>query len=581
LARAYRPGMDGAVAARQALDALASGDATRAGALFGEASRDLDRAARVLDGRLTSLGLLLPGLRANVATARALVEAGQQVVVQASSLSAVVEASALPLGQGAVPASEARRLAPELAYSASVLERAAGLLAGYDRPYLWPSLGATVRDVRTTLLAAASDTGTAAEVARLVPPITGQDGARRYFLVIQDNAELRGAGGVPRLWGELVADEGRLRLDHLGPIEELNRLGGPRSLEIPDGFLHRYRDFGVAHTWQNVTVSPDFSVTGEVISSLYPQSGGRPVDGVVAVDLPGLAALVDLAGPVTIEGRPEPLTAADVLSALGNVQPPFFSPEERHAFFTRVAAATVQAFTSADVGTPARLAAALGPAVRGGHLLLYASRAEEERLFERLGVAGRVPGVGGDSLLVVNQNLTAAPLDAHLRRRIRYDVLLDPDVDPAAVRGRVEVTLSNQAPRENRTELSIYTPLGLRRPAPDVTSSFELGRRAYSSTVPIPPAESRTVAIDVQGGVRLAAGGWYHLDLPRQSALLPDDAEISVSVPPGWRIADARGGVKTFDGRHAQATLRLDADHRISLRLERSAWSRLWARIRS
>ncbi len=122
--------------------------------------------------------------------------------------------------------------------------------------------------------------------------------------------------------------------------------------------------------------------------------------------------------------------------------------------------------------------------------------------------------------------------------------------------------------------------VGLRNPPPNVSSTSELGRRAYSSTVPIPAGESRTLALDVEGTIRLADDGWYQLDLPRQPSLLPNEAEISLSVPPGWRIADTRGGVESLDGRHAKAALRLDTDHRISLRLERSAWSRLWARIR-
>jgi UDP-GlcNAc:undecaprenyl-phosphate GlcNAc-1-phosphate transferase len=581
LARAYGPGVSGSADAKQALLALHAGQGGRAAALFRRAEGSLRTAHDLLAGRAVSAGLLLPGLRANVATTRAVVEVSHEVVASAADLSALAGTATQPVTPGADTVAQARRLAPTLAASDAVLQRAVSELAGYDRPYLLPSLGKTVRDLRVGLRAASSEATTAAEVARLVPALLGQDGARHYFLAVQDSAELRGSGGVVHLWGEIAADGERLGLTRFGPVTELDAAAGSRAIDGPVGFADRYRDFDPANTWENVNVSPDFGVTGEVISRLYPQSGGRPVDGVVAVDASGLAALVKLAGPVVVDGWPVPVTAADLTDILvRDAAARFPVAAEREAFVGRLVKAVVDTFLAADLGTSTRLVGALGEAVAGGHLRLYATSADEERLFDHLGAAGHLAPPATDSLMLVNQNLTATPVDTALRRLLDYHVEVDPGRQPAAVTGHVEVSLVNDAPTDNRSYVSVYSPFGSLSAQPGVEAASELGRQAYSATLTVPAGQSRSLTVEVAGRLELQTGNWYRLDLPHQASLSADQTEVSVSVPAGWRIAEVRGPIRTADDRHAVVRLAASGDEAVAVRLERTPWSRLWARIR-
>ncbi|HVF13410.1 MAG TPA: DUF4012 domain-containing protein [Acidimicrobiales bacterium] len=600
LGRAHGPGTAGAQAVRQGVEALGSGDSARAADLFDRASADLRRADEALSGGLTSLGLGIPVLRANLATTRAVVTASLDVAGAGSDLSSLVEASNLRLGPESDPGREAERLAPALASSASVLRDAARSLAGYNRPYLWPSLRTSVRHLRSALATAASESSVASDVAQVLPALLGQEAPRRYFLAIQDNTELRGSGGVIQFWAELEAKDGRLRLTRFGRIDELNQAAAGRARLTPE-LVARYQDFDVAQTWQNVNVSPDFSVTGQVIAELYPQSGGQALDGVVAVDLPGLAALLDLSGPVRVDGWPDPVIGAnlvDVVVRESHVR--FPDPDERRAFVGRIAESALRAFTEADLGSPASLALRLAPAVRARHLLFHASGAQEQELFRQLGMAGEVGGDENDSLLVVNQNLSATGIDLFLHRRVSYTMHLEPGNGAATLTGRVEVALRNEAPAaglppavigpvdsrlspgENRTYLSIYTPLMLTGSRLDgeatvVGSDTEFGRYAYSAIVSVPPNESRTVGLDLRGQVRTDSNGWYRLELLQQTSLSPDDTEISLSVPSGWRIVEARG-LEINGERRATATLRSDEGTAVAVRLQRTVWSRLWSR---
>ena len=581
LARAHGPATAGADGVKEGLQALAAGDAAQATAHFEGAERQLRDADGLLRGRLASLGLGVPVLRANLATSRAVVSAGRDVGRIGVDFVRHRPRVDPAVGPGADPSVQASRLSTALHDSVTVLDRSSALLRGYDRPYLWPSLGSTVRQLRSRTAEALSRAELAAETTRLVPGLLGADGTRRYFLAVQDNSELRGSGGVVRFWGELIGEGGHLRLARFGQIDDLNRAGVERTLRMPDEFLSRYRDFGVAESWQNVNVSPDFPTTGQVVAGLYPQSGGTALDGVVAVDFPGLAALLDLTGPLVVDGWPEPVTNRTLVDiALRDSHTRYPVAEERLAFVAGLAKASVEAFTSADLGTPADVGAALGPAVTGGHLLIYATRPDEQLLGVRLGASGAVPGGSDDSVFVVNQNLVAAGLDAYLHRQIRYDINLAPASGSAILTGRLDVTLRNEASvdelplaaiapsddrftvGENRTYLSLYSTLSLGRSTldgqpVDMDIDSELGRQAYSMTVAIPAQQSRSVAVDLRGKVDLTPDGWYRLDVLHQPSLVADDVEVRLSVPPGWRLIEARN-VQIDDDRHASATLSVD-----------------------
>ena len=382
-------------------------------------------------------------------------------------------------------------------------------------------------------------------------------------------------------WGEIVGEGGRLRLERFGRLDELNAAGTrPRVLSGDPAFFDRWNLFNPGQFWEQVNVSPDFPTTARLIGELYPQSGGQPVDGVIAVDPPGLAAMLKLTGPVSMPRWPVPITSENVVDVTLRQAYEEFPQDQRVAFLGDLAKQVAEAFTRADLGRPGQVTAALGPAASDGHLLVWMARPEEQALMGRLGIDGAVDEVRGDSLLVVNQNLAANKVDSFFQRHIRYDVALDPSSSPATLHGRLEVTMDNGAPAsglspqvlgpyddrfeagENRTYVSVYSPFAGGAATLDgrpvtLENQPDLGRIAQSTTVSIPATSSSTLALDVKGTVNLSADGWYRLDLHHQTSLEPDDVEVSITVPKGWRIAQMQG-VQSDGGRRAYARMALE-----------------------
>ena len=582
--------VDGAASVERGLDRARQGDVDAAGSAFDDAAHDLTTATDRLDHPVARLGRAIPLLGPNLAAVRTLSSVGADLAGTGAALTTSTPQN-LTISSGTVPVGEIQRLAPELAEAATQLENARHRTASVRRQHLLPDLLDELDRFEARLERASADASVAAEAAAVIPDILGREKPRRYFLAIQNNAELRATGGFLGNYGDLVAEGGEVRLDRIGRHQELNRAGPPvKVIDAPDDYLERYNTFEVASTWESVNLSPDFPTVSRVIAGLYPQSGGQSVDGVIAIDPVGLSALLKLTGPVTVNGWPDPITAENVVDVTLNRAYLAFDRQldNRVDFLANVAAAVVDDLRTAKLGSPARIVAALADAARGGHISLWFNRTAEQALVDRLGIAGRVEPVDSDSLLVVNQNAAGNKIDYYFTRTTSYDVQLQPDGQQVGVASRLRVEMANQAPDalpryvigpfdkrfqagENRTFVSVYSPLELTGatwdgvPA-DLTGADELGRRVYSTFLGIPANATKTLELQLEGTVVALPGGWYELDLLRQPLLNREATTASFEVPDGWRIVEARGAELESD-RRAVARLVPERDHTIRLRL--------------
>ncbi len=602
LLRAHGPAQAGADAAKQAVEALRAGDAQVSADLFLQASDQLATADKRLRSPLVSLGLLVPGLSSNLQASRTLVSVGEQLAVAGVDLADLAEVNLTGSGEGDVTLDELRRLSPALDRAADVVASSKRRVGGLQLNFLLPPVSDAARELSTRLDRDLRSTALSADSARLLPTILGDGSTRRYFLAFQNNSELRGTGGFIGNWGELVAEGGKMRLERFGRLDDLNETGTkPRVVTGPRGFFERWKMFNPGQFWQQVNVSPDFPTSARLISELYPQSGGQPIDGVIAIDPPGLAGLLELSGPVQVPGWPVDITAENVVEVTLSEAYVAFAQDDRVNFLGELSRRVTEAFTHADLGRPARVTAALDDAARNGHLVVWMTRPAEQKLIEDLGIDGAVDPVQGDSLLVVNQNMAGNKTDYYLHRRISYHLSLDPGRSPALLRGQVDVALTNDAPSsglpaqvigpyderfqpgENRTYVSIYTPFPGGRAAVDgrpieLENQSDLGRVAQSTTLSLPPLSTTALSLEVSGRVALSEDGWYRLDLLHQTSLTPDDVEVSVVVPDGWRIAEVRG-LAQQDERRASVRIALERQRSILVRLERTGWGGVWDRL--
>jgi UDP-N-acetylmuramyl pentapeptide phosphotransferase/UDP-N-acetylglucosamine-1-phosphate transferase len=590
----------------QGIDAARAGDARAARSRFAAAAAAFDNARGALDNPLASAGLALPVVGPNLRTSRELARIGVDLARTGERTAASVDPDRIQVVDGTVPLDEVRRVTPDLGRGAQELSRAVRRLDGIDQRFLLSPMSEAFDKVDHELSAASREADNAVAAARLAPAIFGGDGGtRHYFLAMQNSAELRATGGFIGNWGILSTDNGKVHLDSVERIALLNPPEGDvRTLNAPKEYVDRYSGFQPAQEWRNINMSPDFPTVARVLADQYHQATGGQVDGVLAVDPQGLAALLKLTGPVPVAGWPEPLTADNIVKVtMSDAYVRFAdSPGGRPDFLGDVARAVVDRATAMRLGNPAKIARVLGAAAREGHITLAFERPDEQALARRIEVAGRVPGVRSDSVLVTTQNAAGNKLDYYLRRHVNYGLRLDPvgGGRDARVQGRLDVRLDNTGPDsglpqyvigpydsrfvagENRSYVSVYTPLAATAAAFDghpepVYSGTELGRNVYSAFLSIPARSSRTLAVDVSGSVHLDGDGWYTLALLPQPMVHPDDVTVTLEAPSGWRFAAVRG-LKQARSNRATGRFRLDHTAPVRVRLA-PATGEVWQRL--
>lgn len=578
---------DGVRAAREGLAAVERADRDDAAGRFGQAAAAFDKADASIGAWWARPALAVPIVGQHSRALRTLAAAGADLSAVGARAAREADPASLRLSDGVFDLKALERVRRPLEAARASLIRSREGLDNARSPWLVEPVADRLGELGDRVRSASASTETAVLALQNAPALLGADGPRRYFLAVQTPSEARASGGLIGNWGELIADGGRISLGRFGRVQELNTSGDPTTRRItePSDYVRRYAPYKPNLYWQTVTMSPDFPTVAHVIEELYPQSGGAPLDGVISVDPYAFAALLRLVGEVPVDGRAQPLTADNAAQVLLHEQYVQFGEEgevDRVDFLDTVTLTLFERLTSTTLPAPRAVADALAPAVAGRHLQLASTHPAEQRFFERIGAAGAVPAVRGDSLGIVTQNFNGNKIDWFLHRSYFYDAVFDPA--SGEVTATLEVRLRNDAPAdglprsvigfggfaapgqpqtafgENLLLLSVYSPLELQGMSVDdgqdlqLSRQNELGRRVYSALVSVKSMSTRTVTVKLAG--RVPRGG-YRLDVARQPTVAPDEATLSVTVPPGWEV-ETLGGGATASGRRATATVTVD-----------------------
>jgi hypothetical protein len=292
-----------------------------------EADRAFADARRSLFSLWSRPAWVVPIVGQNLRALRTAAVEGQRLAASGKALTSASLDSVRP-NNGRVSLDEVEAATLPMIDAAEEVSDAYRRLRGARKAWVLPPLRGRLDRALVQLGRADSAADRARQILAELPSLLGANGLRRYF-VVQTAAELRGSGGFLGNYAEITADHGQLALVKIGRTQQLNDASDPRSRRLvgPPDYVSRYGRFAPERFWQNVNVSPEFPTDATVIANLYPQSGGQPVDGVLAVDPTGLANLLCLTGPINVAEWPEPITPdnAESISCTGTTWP---SPPE-------------------------------------------------------------------------------------------------------------------------------------------------------------------------------------------------------------------------------------------------------------
>lgn len=548
----------GTSAARAALAAVRRGDAEGARTSLATAQDALSSAQREL-GAPTAPADVVPGLAQQIGAVRVAIDEALRVTEAADDL-VRIDYDQLRY-QGRLDLAKVTSLQPS---ATGVLDALAGAQRSLDEVrsgWLLPPLQSRLDEFADEVADARDDAELADQILAVTPGLLGGDGDRRYLVAFITPAELRGSGGFIGSFAELEAVDGDVNLVRSGRIKELIDAVPPgvRTISGPEDYLRRWSRFDPQDFLQDVTFPLDWPSAAQVFGELYPQSGGREVDGVIAVDPSGLAALLELTGPVAVPGITEPLSADNAVAFLTKDQ--YLTYGDRAAREEVLEAATRATFnrlTNASLPAPRRLGDVLGPAARARHLQIWSPTDTEQDLFETLGADGSVSVPRGtDALAVVQQNSANNKIDAYLQRTVNYEA--DVDAATGRVTATATITLTNAVPSldlpvavvgnttddpvgSNVSLLTVMTPLRVTSANLDgfpVTLAEDRESGLYTWELPnvtVGKGDTVTLVVNLAGGVDLRKG--YRFQYLPQPVANPDLFKATVVATNGRFVVD-------------------------------------------
>lgn len=579
-------------AARSGKGAVAARRLGRAAASFGTA-HDTLTAPWALPARV------VPLLGQQAAAVQIVSGEGATLAASASAAATEADIDELRFQDGAIDLDLVASFEQPLRDAEAALQSASSSVSDVQSPWLIQPLASRVDKFDREVDDALPDAQIAIQGVDLAPALLGGEGTRHYFIAFLTPSENRSLGGFMGSFGELTATDGDLELTRSGSIEdvELPARANGATLSGPPEYLARYERYDIANYMGDAGISADMPMVGEVMSELYPQAGGQPVDGVITVDPVALQALLTFTGPITVTGYPEPLTsetAADIL--LRQQYLTFDQRSDRKDFLEEATRKTFDLLTAGDIPGPRQVTDVLGPMVDQGRLMVYSPTGDEQAFFEQVGLDGAYPRPRGGDLVGLNTNNAANnKIDIFMQRSIDYRAEYDPTTGEVQATATIDIT--NNAPPSglpdvilssgdrirggdtplgtNGITLFFYTPLllddGVARSALgegplSLQAEREFGMSVYTGRFNIPAGQTLTLVLNLSGTID--PSDTYRLTVANQPMVNPDDMTVTVTPRAGYTAGPGDGFEVLDDGSATTTVDTADGDQRLRLSLD-------------
>jgi hypothetical protein len=525
------------------------------------ADEQLAAALAELNSPPAKLLRFIPLARQNVIALDAVARATRPVLDSAAAIDRVardIESRGL-MDEGKVDLALIHRLEDPLSEELnrlSDLEQAAREhQSGWLVPALWDEIDGlllTARDLH-------SDAANAQGLVRVAGPMLGSEGTRTYLIVLMNNAELRGAGGIPSGVGTLTMSDGRLTLGHFDYAPDLR---GPRPytrVKAPSDFRRRYGRFWADRTfWVNTTMSSDVPDVAKVAERLYAVIPGRKTDGVLLADPHGVSALMRSEASIDLPGSKASLTPAELPDyAYSTVyeQEEAGVVDDRHDALLNLGELAFRQILSGGFGSREQMTS-MSDAFAAGHLRFVSFHAAEQKMLDAAGATGNIRPPEGDSLFVTAYNTGADKLDYWARRSVAHHCVLS---EKGTARCSTSVTLRNVAP-EGLPRLVSGRPYGVLSNFLEVYiperadisfverdgqgaeyfKDHQDGHAAIGFNVRLEPGDETRVEV----GYELGFDDAYTLEVMPQPLTHSARLDLVIELPGGWEAQGPAGSVE-------------------------------------
>jgi hypothetical protein len=296
-------------------------------------------------------------------------------------------------------------------------------------------------------------------VLQQLPAIAGADGKRkRYFILFENNNELRPTGGFMTAFATLFVEDGKVTPERSDDIYQLDKKFKNKPAIPP--ILKKYLSTETQWNLRDMNISPDFKDSMDTFWSYYSKLPGedtKSIDGIIAIDTTVLEKLVEILGPVEVPGygtfsaeNDKRCDCPQIIYALSEIvdRPTPYLRDNRKGIIGPMMQGVLQKAYTAPHQLWPKLFGEAWASVESKHVQFYFFNAEAQAAAESIGAAGRVKPTpeGSDYLFVVDSNLGGAKSNLFVEQKAEVEVDLPAN---GMVKKTLTLTYKNPFPPSN------------------------------------------------------------------------------------------------------------------------------------
>ncbi len=384
---------------RQLRAEIAAGDLSSARRTAAQLHTHAERAHALTTGPVWSTAAALPYFGDPAQTVRAITSGVDKVansaLPQLIDASRQLEPGTVRRRDGSLALGPIEKAAPDLERATRTL-RAARRQIENSPSSTWLGTVDTARsDLAGQLHSLASTLLSADVAARTLPTLFGGHGPKSYFVSFQNEAELRGLGGLPGAFAILKADRGKLSFTRFESDSAIMHVDS--GLNFDAGFQRLYsrrgsdRVFDPTRLYVNSDDSPHFPYAAQIWLAQWERKTGQRLDGAITLDPTAVSYLLGVAGPTRLADGTL-VTAGNVVALTQQAAYDRFARDNsaRKVYLLDIARAVSSRLIAATANTSAIVRAA-AKAVGEHRLLVYSTDRAVEKQLQRTAISGVVP----------------------------------------------------------------------------------------------------------------------------------------------------------------------------------------------
>jgi hypothetical protein len=242
-------------------------------------------------------------------------------------------------------------------------------------------------------------------------------GDKTYLIILQDNSEIRGTGGLISIVGVVTIHNGHITDLRYYYSHTSKELQADVSLDGPESFT-TFFNADVAHLFDSNN-QYDFASFAPKVQSDWYTTTGQKVDGVIGLDFTAAEAILNITGPITASG--DVITSRNLFHRLE-----YYSAtakgEQMADILSKLTYNTLALISDASIPQKLAIYNALKTLANEKHLFIYP---DQGFLLQNADSQSRAPEA--DFISMVDTNLGNGKSDFGIERTIDYNVQLLPD----------------------------------------------------------------------------------------------------------------------------------------------------------